>query len=154
MERRTSSRDRNTGDTMDETWTGTTPRRSTRVSREYPMISMQQWCGVETARFTSIREASSGDSTRSKDHQLSRPIPNLSPTGKEFLTTLMLLYNTPTVTLTSSRVTNTTDSMTEHLRWVYSDKIAKLKFQTKIPSTGWCRWPFLPPANCSLVVWM
>jgi hypothetical protein len=111
-----SSRDRSTGDTMAAILMAIIQRKSTKDSLECRTTSTLQWCGEETAKFTSTKEASSGDLTHSSDLQSSRPTPNQSATGKAFQMTLTLPSNTPTATLTSSKVINITDSTTERSR--------------------------------------
>lgn len=110
-----SSRDQNTGDTMDEYLMASTRKKSTKASPAFPITSMPPWCGAETARSTFTKEVNSGDSIHSSDHQSSQHIPNHSAIGKAFQMASMPLFNTPTDTPTSSKVTNIIDSMTERL---------------------------------------
>lgn len=129
-EKLTSSRAPSTGGITAANLTETIRRRSTRASLESPTISTLLWCGAETAKFTSTREVNSGASIHSRDRQSSRPTPSPSATGREFPTTSMLPCNTPMATLTSSRVTSTTDSTTEPSRWVewsFKWKVSEIK---------------------------
>lgn len=69
MERRTSSKDQNTGVTTGEFLMENTRRRLTKVSLVCRTISTLQWSGVEMERFTFTKEVNFGDSIHLKDRQ-------------------------------------------------------------------------------------
>lgn len=111
-ERPISSKDRNTGDTMEEIWMETILRRYPKDSLEFLIILMQLWFGEEMERSTSTKDPNSGDMIHSRGHQLKPHILNQFRTGKVFQTTSMQLCNTQMVTHISSREINTTGLMT------------------------------------------
>ena len=115
MAKHISSKEPNTGDTMDAIWMVNIQKISVKDLLVFQTILMLLWYGEEMAKFTSIKAASSGDLIHLSDHQLKQHILNQSVIGKEFQITLMLPYNTPMDIHISSKETNITDLMTEHL---------------------------------------